>query len=84
MSHEMCPILIMLLVASSLCQFAIGLSNNCCADMPQIIADIQAESDSQQAQLDSQKKLIDKQQKEIDSLKGNLRNVSAGWTAATS
>jgi len=61
----MIPILVMLLVGS-LAQFAAGLtSNNCCADMPSIISNLQAESDQQQAQLDSQ-------QKEIDSLKAKI------------
>jgi len=56
--------LAMLLVVASLEKFVIGLnSSNCCADMPGIVANLQAEND--------------KQQKEIDDLKAQLKKVTS-------
>jgi len=78
--------LVMMLVGSYLSQLAIvaavvSQTNNCCADMPDIIANLQAGESKQQAQLDNQKRLIDGQQKVIDNLatkvgKGGLADAT--------
>jgi len=71
--------LVLLLVAVSLNQSVIGLStNNCCADMPQIISDIQAKEDKLQAEVDD----LTKKYNSLVSQVANIPKFGAGQCPA--